>query len=152
MEKTELLARLKPEIDIVDQAMKDDLQILTHQGSVQASLLEVLEHALFNGGKRIRPLLCILAARLCGRATRDIYPLAIGFEYLHVATLLHDDVIDHADTRRGRPAVNSLYGLTPAILAGDYLHSRSMFLVGTHGGKRSLELICRAAREPELIP
>ncbi|MBW2465948.1 MAG: polyprenyl synthetase family protein, partial [Deltaproteobacteria bacterium] len=97
---------------------------------------------LFNGGKRIRPLLCILSARLCSTPGTENYPVAIAYEYLHVATLLHDDVIDHADTRRGRPTVNKIFGLTPAILAGDFLHARSMYLVGTIGGKRCLDLIC----------
>lgn len=144
VENTDLLARLKPEIDLVDQAMQADLQNLVNKGLIPSSLVEVLEHALFNGGKRIRPLLCILTATLCGNRSKAIYPLAIAFEYLHVATLLHDDVIDHADTRRGRPAASTLFGLTPAILAGDFLHARSMFLIGTLGGKRSLELICSA--------
>ena len=144
MEKVDLLARLKPEIDTVDQTMQEDLQNLVQEKLIPSSLAEVLEHALLNGGKRIRPLLCILAASLCGNKSKDIYHLAIAFEYLHVATLLHDDVIDHADTRRGRPAVNTVFGLAPAILAGDFLHARAMFLVGTLGGKLSLELICSA--------
>ena len=144
MEKVDLQARLKPEIDIVDQTMQMDLQNLAGKELIPASLVEVLEYALLNGGKRIRPLLCILTAGLCGNKNEDIYPLAIAFEYLHVATLLHDDVIDHADTRRGRPATNTIFGLTPAILAGDFLHARSMFLVGILGGKRSLQIICKA--------
>jgi octaprenyl-diphosphate synthase len=144
VEKAALLARLKPEIEIVDQTMMHDLQNLAGKALIPASLLAVLEHALFNGGKRIRPLLCLLTASLCGYNGKDIYQLAVAFEYLHVATLLHDDVIDHADTRRSRPTVNKLFGLPPAILAGDFLHARSMYLVGTLGGKQSLELICNA--------
>jgi octaprenyl-diphosphate synthase len=70
--------------------------------------------------------------------------LAIAFEYLHVATLLHDDIIDRADTRRGLPTVNKAWGLTQAILAGDFLHARSMYLIGKIGGNRSLALINRA--------
>ncbi len=144
MGKIDLLARLKPEITIVDQTMRSDIQNLLNKGLIPATLVDVLEHALFNGGKRIRPLLCILSAGLCGSREEGIYSLAIAFEYLHVATLLHDDVIDHADTRRGRPAANTVFGLSPAILAGDFLHARSMYLVGTMGGKRCLELICSA--------
>jgi octaprenyl-diphosphate synthase len=143
VDKVDLLARLKPEIIKVDQAMQEDLQALVSKNLVPSTLVEVLEHALFSGGKRIRPLLCILTAHLCSSHEKDVTPLAIAFEYLHVATLLHDDVIDHADTRRGRPATNSLFGLSQAILAGDFLHARSMFLVGTLGGKRCLDLICR---------
>ncbi len=144
MEKVDLLARLKPEIDIADQTMKSDLQTLFSKKLIPPSLFEILEHALFNGGKRIRPLLCILTAGLCGNTSKAIYPLAIAFEYLHVASLLHDDIIDYADTRRGRPAANKVFGLTPAILAGDFLHARSMFLIGTLGGKQSLEIVCSA--------
>jgi octaprenyl-diphosphate synthase len=144
VDKVDLLARLKTEIATVDLAMREDLQALVNKKQIATDLLEVLEHALLNGGKRIRPLLCILTARLCSTPGKELYPLAIAFEYLHVATLLHDDVIDHADTRRCRPAVNKLFGLTAAILAGDFLHARSMFLVGTLGGRRCLDLICRS--------
>ena len=144
MDKTELFARLGPEIATVDQAMRHDLQDLASKKLLPDTLLHVLEHALFNGGKRIRPLLCILAARLCGHPGKEVYPLAIALEYLHVATLLHDDVIDNAETRRGRPSANKTFGLTPVILAGDFLHARSMFLVGTLGGRQCLELICDA--------
>lgn len=142
VENIDLTARLKPEIDIVDQTMQHDLQILAGKELIPSSLVEVLEHALLNGGKRVRPLLCVLTAALCGNCSKTIYRLAIAFEYLHVATLLHDDVIDHADTRRGRPTVSTIFGRTPAILAGDFLHARSMFLIGTLGGIKSLELIC----------
>ena len=68
-------------------------------------LAEVIEYALFGGGKRIRPLLAILSARLCGSDRQDLYTLAAAFEYLHVATLVHDDVIDNAGERRGRDSV-----------------------------------------------
>jgi octaprenyl-diphosphate synthase len=144
VDSTDLLSRLQPEIEKVEQAMHSDLELLTGPQAGSSQLPEVLRHALFNGGKRIRPLLCILAARLCGSNDEKVYRLAIAFEYLHVATLLHDDVIDHADTRRGLPTVNNAWGLTPAILAGDFLHARSMYMIGRLGGKRSLELINRA--------
>jgi len=138
MDKINLLAALGSEIDKVDRAMNQDLHSFASEELLPDSLLKVLEYALFNGGKRIRPLLCVLAARLCSLQGEKIYPLAIAFEYLHVATLLHDDVIDHAETRRGRPSANKVFGLTPAILAGDFLHAHSMFLVGSLGGERCL--------------
>jgi len=131
--------RLRPEAEKIDGAMHDDIRIVGDD-----LLREVLEHSLFNGGKRIRPLLCVLAAKLCGAAETALYNLAIAFEYLHVASLLHDDVIDGADKRRSRQTVNTIWGNTPAILAGDWLHARSMFLVGTLGGKGCLEIISRA--------
>jgi octaprenyl-diphosphate synthase len=131
--------RLRPEAEKIDKAMHNDIRI------VEDDLLrEVLEHSLFNGGKRIRPLLCVFAAKLCGATEHALYNLAIAFEYLHVASLLHDDVIDGADKRRSRQTVNTIWGNTPAILAGDWLHARSMFLVGSLGGKECLEIISRA--------
>ncbi len=107
-------------------------------------LVEVLEYALFGGGKRIRPLLAILSARICGCDDDAIYHLAAAFEYLHVATLIHDDVIDHAATRRGREAVGAKYGMAAAILAGDWLHARSMYLVGQLAGPEGLKVFCSA--------
>jgi octaprenyl-diphosphate synthase len=144
VDQNDLLARLQPEIEKVEKAMRDDLKNLAGKKSGANQLAEVLEHALFNGGKRIRPLLCILAARICGNSNASVYGLAIAFEYLHVATLLHDDIIDRAVTRRGLPTVNKAWGLTQAILAGDFLHARSMYLIGKIGGERSLSLINRA--------
>ncbi len=144
VDRTDLLSRLQPEIEKIGQAMHNDLKSFAGQQTGPSQLPEVLEHALFNGGKRIRPLLCILAARLCGNSDEKIYQMAIAFEYLHVATLLHDDVIDHAATRRGQPTVNNAWGLTQAILAGDFLHARSMYMIGRFGGDRCLELINRA--------
>jgi octaprenyl-diphosphate synthase len=139
MDPTTLLASLKPEAKKINTAMQEDIRV------IQDGLLrEVLEHTLFNGGKRVRPLLSVFCARLCGCMDDALYNLAIAFEYLHVATLLHDDVIDHADQRRGKQTVNTIWGRTPAILAGDYLHARSMFLIGSLGGRQCLDIICRA--------
>lgn len=131
--------RLKSEAKKIDKAMHNDVRIIENDW-----LGEVLEHSLFNGGKRVRPLLCVFAAKLCGAANQALYNLAIAFEYLHVATLLHDDVIDHADKRHNQQTVNTLWGSTPAILAGDWLHARSMFLIGSLGGEQCLEIIYRA--------
>ncbi len=135
-----LLAELAP----IDKAIEDDL--ITIKDSVDPLLNEVLRYSLFNGGKRVRPLLVLLAARFCGVSGRDAYTLGIAFEYLHVATLLHDDVIDRAATRRGKPSVNEKYGLVAAILTGDYLHARSMTLVGELSGTEGLKLFTEATQ------
>ncbi|MCF6291322.1 MAG: polyprenyl synthetase family protein [Desulfobacterales bacterium] len=136
MNREELLALLKPEITRIDQTMRNDLAVINN-----TLLAEIVHYASFSGGKRIRPLLCVLSARICNRDDDDLYQLAIAFEYLHAATLLHDDVIDHADTRRGQPSVNSVWGISAAILAGDFLHARAMFLFGLQCKSRCLELI-----------
>ena len=141
-----LKAAIGPDVARIEQAMQADLAALT--GETAALLDEVLHYGLFNGGKRIRPLLTVLCYRLGGgieaKSKVDIYGLAMAFEYLHCATLFHDDVIDQALTRRGRPAVNVAYGETAAILAGDFLHARSMLLVGRGGGIPALEIFCKA--------
>ncbi len=110
-------------------------------------LMEVLEYALFSGGKRLRPLLAIISSRLCGRDDRQLRLLAAAFEYLHVATLIHDDVIDHADKRRGRMSVVERYGMAAAILAGDWLHARSMHLIASLAGQGGLEIFCAATAD-----
>jgi len=121
--------------------MRRDLEVID-----DPLLAEVISYAIFNGGKRIRPLLTVLAARLCGgEALDDLYRLALTFEYLHAASLLHDDVIDHAEQRRGRRAANKVWTNTHVILAGDFLHSRAMWLAGTLGGERCLDKVCQAA-------
>mgnify|MGYP001431456958 CR=1 FL=1 len=126
----------------VEAAMRQDLErALT---GCDPLLAEVLDHALFNGGKRIRPLLTVLCSRCCGRDDDELYLLAAAFEYLHVATLVHDDVIDHAPTRRGKVTVANKFGLAAAILAGDWLHARSMHLIGRLTGSRGLEIFCQA--------
>ncbi len=107
-------------------------------------LKEILRHALFSGGKRIRPILTILGSKACGMDNSNLYLLAVGLEYLHVATLIHDDVIDHAKQRRGQASVVDKYGMAAAILTGDWLHARAMFLVAKMTGSKGLQVFCRA--------
>jgi octaprenyl-diphosphate synthase len=141
-EKAALMAAIGPDLAAIEQAMHDDLAMFA--GETDALLAEVLRYGLFNGGKRIRPLLPLLCCRLCGGRNIEVASLAIAFEYLHCATLFHDDVIDKAVTRRGRSAVNVAYSETAAILAGDFLHARSMLLIGRGGGIPALEIFCQA--------
>lgn len=144
MTETEiLLAAIREDVARIDAAMHADLDMIA--SGVDGLLSEVLEYSLFNGGKRIRPLLVVIAARLCGRNDAEVLQLAGAFEYLHAATLLHDDVIDNAETRRGRPSVNTKYGLVAAILTGDFLHARAMAIVGQLAGKEALALFAGAA-------
>jgi octaprenyl-diphosphate synthase len=145
--KEQLMGAIAPEVAKIEQIMRQDLDEVT--ADADPLLSEVLDYGIFNGGKRLRPLLVVLAARLCGHreegeSKKNIYELAIAFEYLHGATLFHDDVIDRADMRRGKPSVNKEFGAVAAILGGDFLHSRSMFLVGALGGKPALTIFCQA--------
>lgn len=137
-----LMATIREESALIDAAMQTDIDGLATR--VDQVLADVLRYSLFNGGKRIRPLLAVLAARLCGRSDPEIYQLARAFEYLHAATLMHDDVIDNADTRRGRPSVHVQFGTVAAILAGDFLHARSMAIVGELAGSEALNVFSDA--------
>jgi octaprenyl-diphosphate synthase len=144
----ELKTAIAPDVARIEQAMQDDLALCATETA--PLLAEVLRYGLLHGGKRIRPLLVVVCYRLSGGGKGvdgmniDIHRLAIAFEYLHGATLLHDDVIDKGLVRRGKPSVNVAYGETAAILAGDFLHARSMLLIGRAGGIDALEVFCQA--------
>lgn len=83
------------------------------------------EHLIEAGGKRLRPLLVLLSANSCHYEGRNHIALAALIEFIHTATLLHDDVVDTSDLRRGRPTANARFGNAPSVLAGDFLYSRA---------------------------
>ena len=92
--------------------------------SLPAYVREVAAYALSTGGKRLRPMLAVLCARALGYDGDAIYPLAATLEHFHVATLLHDDILDSADTRRAHPATHLIYGIPRTLLAADAMVSR----------------------------
>lgn len=98
-----------------------------------ASVREVAGYVLLAGGKRLRPLLTLTAARLVRLRTADLYDLAAAPEMIHVASLLHDDVLDAADTRRGRRAAHQVFGVIPCLLAGDALLAEASHRVALFG-------------------
>ena len=102
--------------------------IARHLESEVSFISEVARYVLSSGGKRIRPVLLILSARLCNYFGERVYDLSAVIEFIHTATLLHDDVIDNAALRRGNPTVHTLWGNEMAILIGDYLYSKAMSL------------------------
>lgn len=134
----QLLSQVRNEAQKVEAAMDADL--LKALVDADPLLDEVLRYALFGGGKRMRPVLAIFSHQACNGHDPDIYLLAAAFEYLHVATLLHDDVIDNAGQRRGRTALCRKYSNAAAILAGDWLHSRSALLIAQLAGQEGLEV------------
>ena len=97
-----------------------------------------------SGGKRLRPLLMVLCSRLCGHKGNDDVPLAIVFEFLHAATLLHDDVVDHAEFRRSHPAANTVWGNPAVVLVGDYLYSRAIQMAVGYQDIRILDVLLEA--------
>lgn len=98
-----------------------------------APVREVAGYVLLAGGKRLRPLLTLTAARLFGCERPDLYDLAAAPEMIHVASLLHDDVLDAADTRRGRRAAHQVFGVIPCLLAGDALLADASHRVAQFG-------------------
>lgn len=125
-----LAARLRKEQPGIRAALDDATN------SLPVWVRPVAQHVLGQGGKRLRPLLTIFVARLLGYRERDIYPLAAAVELFHTATLLHDDVLDNADLRRGQPAAHRLFGVTETILAGDALLASGNSMVAAYGDAR----------------
>jgi len=106
---------------------------------------EVTAHLVEAGGKRLRPLLTLAAARLCGYDGQDHLKLAATVEFIHTATLLHDDVVDESERRRGRPTANLLWDNKSSVLVGDYLFARSFQLMTETGSIRVLDILANAS-------
>ncbi len=106
---------------------------------------EVTAHLVEAGGKRLRPLLTLAAARMLGYAGGDHVKLAATVEFIHTATLLHDDVVDESLRRRGRPTANLLWDNKSSVLVGDYLFSRSFQLMVETGNLRVLDILANAS-------
>ena len=106
---------------------------------------EVTAHLVEAGGKRIRPLLTLAAARHCNYAGQDHVKLAAAVEFIHTATLLHDDVVDESTKRRGRPTANLLWDNKSSVLVGDYLFARSFKLMVETGSIRVLDILSNAS-------
>ena len=104
---------------LVDQCIHEQLH------SDVALVSKIGEYIIKSGGKRLRPLLVLLTARACGYNDNHHVPLAAIIEFLHTATLLHDDVVDESDLRRGNETANALWGNAPSVLVGDFLYSRA---------------------------
>ena len=110
-----------------------------------ALIPQLAGHIIAAGGKRLRPMLTLAAARLCGyRGDRHI-ALAACVEFIHTATLLHDDVVDESDLRRGRATANAVWGNKASVLVGDFLFSRAFQLMVEDGSLRVLEILSRAS-------
>ncbi len=102
---------------------------------------EIGAHIMNSGGKRIRPQLTIIAARMGGYTGWDAVKLSGAIECIHTATLLHDDVVDHADTRRGRPSANTLWSNEMCVLAGDFILAKAFTALTSLKNPRILEIV-----------
>ncbi|MEE9517422.1 MAG: polyprenyl synthetase family protein [Candidatus Adiutricales bacterium] len=123
MTKNNIMARLEPLFERVNKQIEENLS------SEVPYIAQVCRHILLSKGKRLRPALFVLAARLCGHNGNQVYDYSIIFEYIHAASLLHDDVIDDSDTRRGKRAAHVVYGNQGVVLVGDFLTSKAFMKV-----------------------
>ena len=139
MTAKDALNLVKEDIEKVEQFLKDDIKT-----SVPL-INEVILYLLSNGGKRLRPVFLALSARMCGYKGENIPAMSAVIEYIHTATLLHDDIIDGAKYRRKRPTANSLYGNDVAVLCGDFLYSRSYITLTEYGAKQVQMILSSAA-------
>lgn len=104
---------------------------------------KIARHILFSGGKRLRPLLMVLSARLCGYKGNYDKTFSVIFEYLHAATLLHDDLVDDAAMRRGKPVAHSIWSNSAAILVGDFLLARSLSISARTGNMKVIRTVAK---------
>ena len=134
-------------LDLVREDMDSVEKMLISSSSSEVNILEnICRHILNSGGKRLRPLMLLLAAKTCGYTGNKHINLACVIEYIHTATLLHDDVIDQAEVRRGNSSANKLWGNQSTILAGDFFFSKAFLIAIETGDLKSLQVIANAAK------
>ncbi|MEA3049854.1 MAG: octaprenyl-diphosphate synthase [Sphingomonadales bacterium] len=139
-----------PSLDSMIQLVAADLNhvnavILERMQSPVALIPELAGHLIAGGGKRMRPMLTLACARLLDYPGSRHHKLAAAVEFIHTATLLHDDVVDGSGLRRGRRTANIIWGNPASVLVGDFLFSRSFELMVEDGSLRALRILSRAS-------
>ncbi|RRQ23046.1 octaprenyl diphosphate synthase [Thiohalobacter thiocyanaticus] len=130
----QLSTRDMSEVDkVIQERLRSDVLLINQLGL----------YIINSGGKRLRPLLVLLAARACGYSGPHHVPLAAIIEFIHTATLLHDDVVDASNLRRGRDTANAIWGNEAAVLVGDFLYSRSFEMMVEVGSMRIMEIMAQ---------
>jgi octaprenyl-diphosphate synthase len=135
-----LAEALAPELRAVDALIRERM-VSEHAPRIP----EIAAHLVGAGGKRVRPMLTLAAARMCGYDGQAHVLLAATVEFIHTATLLHDDVVDESDQRRGRPTANLLWDNKSSVLVGDYLFARAFQLMVEPGNLQVLSILSNAA-------
>jgi octaprenyl-diphosphate synthase len=140
----------RADIGTLTLLVEADLQRVNHlvlerMDSPVALIPQLAGHIISAGGKRLRPMLTLAAARLCGYQGDRQIALAAAVEFIHTATLLHDDVVDASDLRRGLATANALWGNKPSVLVGDFLFSRAFQLMVADGSLEVLRILSNAS-------
>lgn len=140
----------KPSPDRLAAAVADDMTrvnqlIIDRMASPVVLIPQLAGHIVAAGGKRLRPMLTLASAELCGYEGDRHIPLAAVIEFLHTATLLHDDVVDESDLRRGQASANAVWGNKPSVLVGDFLFSRAFEIMVEDGSLEVLGLLSKTS-------
>lgn len=125
------------------EAKAVDQLILNELSSDVVLINQVGHYIISNGGKRLRPMLLLLAAKALGEVKPDHLILAAVIEFIHTATLLHDDVVDESDLRRGRESANAVFGNAASVLVGDYLYSSAFEMMVRTNDMRVMEILSK---------
>ena len=140
----------KASLDALLGLVCDDMEgvnslILSKAGSHVELIPEIARHLISSGGKRLRPMLTIAAAQMCGYEGDGHVKLAASVEFMHTATLLHDDVVDESDMRRGKLAARMLWGNQASVLVGDYLLGQAFRMMVEVGSMEALDILSAAS-------
>jgi octaprenyl-diphosphate synthase len=139
--KRKILAAVQVDLEAIEAALEENLK--PHLELVR----EVAGHILFSGGKRLRPLLMVLSARVCEYTGGYDKTFSTALEYLHAATLLHDDLVDGAALRRGKPAAYLKWGNPIAVLVGDFLLARALSVSAATGSVRIVQILAELTEQ-----
>ena len=141
---------IKSVIDRLQSLLESDLEgvetLLRQRAKSPVDIIPDLSGYIVSaGGKRLRPMLTLAAAQAVGGANPSTHALAAAVEFIHTATLLHDDVVDESDLRRGKPAAKSVWGNSASILVGDFLFARAFTLMVETGSLEILDILSNAS-------
>jgi octaprenyl-diphosphate synthase len=139
--KRRILNAVQSDLDGIEIALAENLN--PHLELVR----EVAGHILFSGGKRLRPLLMVLSARICGYTGNYDKTFSTSLEYLHAATLLHDDLVDGAALRRGKPVAHIKWGNSIAVLVGDFLLARALSISAATGSAQIVRILAELTEQ-----
>ena len=134
----EIRALVRADLRSVDEVIRERLK------SAVPLVDRVAEHIVSGGGKRLRPLLVVLAGRACGHEGRSHIEAAAFIEFIHTATLLHDDVVDGSSLRRGRHTANEVFGNPASVLVGDFVYSRAFQMMASLSSQPVMEIMADA--------
>ena len=127
----------------ISEAKAVDQLIINELSSDVILINQVGHYIIGNGGKRLRPMLLLLAAKALGDVNSNHLVLAAVIEFIHTATLLHDDVVDDSDRRRGKQSANAVWGNAASVLVGDYLYSSAFEMMVRTGNMRVMEILSK---------